>query len=65
MKTFQQFNEDIKQRTMQLRQRQLKQGQEEKERVASYHSAQKKKRAAAQEREELKKEIKKELERDR
>jgi hypothetical protein len=61
MKTFQQFNEDIKQRTMQLRQRHLEQGQAEKERVASYHSAQKKKK----EREELKKEIKRELKRDR
>ena len=32
MKTFQQFNEDIKQRTMQLRQRQQQQMQAEKER---------------------------------
>jgi folate-dependent phosphoribosylglycinamide formyltransferase PurN len=76
MKTFQQFNEDIEQRRIQLRQRQLQaekervasaanyryaQMQAEKERVASYHSAQKKKK----EREELKKEIKRELKRDR
>ena len=65
MKTFQQFNEDIKQRTMQLRQRQQQQMQAEKERVASYRSAQKKKRVAAQEREELKNEIKRELKANR
>ena len=61
MKTFFQFSEDIKQRTMQLRKRQREQMQAHNETVASYQS----KRAAAQEREELKKEIKRELKGDR
>ena len=72
MKTFQQFNEDIEQRRIQLRQRQLQaekervasaasyryaQMQAEKERVASYRSAQEEKKK----REKLKNEIKREL----
>jgi hypothetical protein len=61
MKTYTQLSEDIAKRRQQLRQRQLDQVQSNKERVASYQSAQKKKQAASQEREQLKKEIKREL----
>ena len=61
MKTFQQFNEDIAKRRLQLRQKQVKQMQAHKEKVASYQSAQKERQAASQEREQLKKEIKREL----
>ena len=61
MKTFQQFNEDIAKRRLQLRQKQVKQMQAHKEKVASYQSAQKERQAAGQEREQLKKEIKREL----
>ena len=64
MKTFQQFNEDIKQRTMQLRRRQQQQMQAHEDGVSSYKSRQKKNREAAQEREALKKEIKRELKAD-
>lgn len=61
MKTFQQFSEDIEQRRMQLRQRQLDQVAAHKKRVASYQSSQREKQQAAVEREQLKKEIKREL----
>jgi hypothetical protein len=61
MKTFSQLTEDIAKRRLELRQRQLKQMSAQKERVASYQSAQKERQAAAQEREALKKEIKREL----
>ena len=61
MKTFQQFNEDIETRRKQLHQRSIEQMQAHKEKVASYQAAQKKNLAASQEREQLKKEIKKEL----
>jgi hypothetical protein len=57
MKTFRQFNEDLEQRRKQLRQRQLDQMSSYKQKVASYHDANKER----QERESLKKEIKKEL----
>ncbi len=64
MKTFQQFNEDVDrltQRRQQLRQRQLKQMQAYKERVADHKEAQKRKRQREAEREEIKKELKREL----
>ena len=76
MKTFQQFNEDIEQRRIQLRQRQRQKMQAETERVASYRSAQmqaEKERVASyrsaqkekKEREKLKNEIKRELKANR
>ena len=65
MKTFQQFNEDIKQRTMQLRQRQLGQAKKERAKVASYWYAKMQEEKERKEREKLKKEIKRELKRDR
>ena len=61
MKTFQQFNEDIEQRRKQLQQRSLDKMAAYKKNVANYKSAQKEKEEAAQERESLKKEIKREL----
>lgn len=72
LKTYQQFNEDIEQRRLELRQKQLERQQAQKEKVAQYQQAQKEKRAqqiaaqqekiaAQKEREELKKEIEREL----
>lgn len=61
MKTFNQLSEDIAKRRLELRQRQQQQMQAQKQKVADYQSAQKEKAAAAQERESLKKEIKREL----
>ena len=61
MKTFQQFNEDIEQRRKQLQQRSLDKMTAYKKNVANYKSAQKEKEEGAQERESLKKEIKREL----
>jgi hypothetical protein len=61
MKTFQQFNEDIANRRLELRQRQQKQMAAQKQKVADYQSAQREKQVAARERETLKKEIKREL----
>lgn len=61
MKTFLQFNEDIDQRRKQLRQRQLDQMSAHKQKVASYHAAQKEKHDEGKEREKLKSEIKREL----
>ena len=53
MKTYTQLIEDIEQRRAQLRQRQLRQTQRHKERVASYQAARRK----SQEKEQLKREI--------
>jgi hypothetical protein len=61
MKTYTQLSEDIAKRRLELRQRQLNQMKSHKDRVASYQSAQKQKQAASREREQLKKEIKREL----
>jgi hypothetical protein len=61
MKTYTQLSEDIAKRRQQLRQRQLDQMQANKQKVASYQSAQRERQSAAQEREQLKKEIKREL----
>jgi hypothetical protein len=60
-KTINKIEEDIDQRRQELRQRQLDQMAAQKQKVASYQSARKKKQVASQERESLKKEIKKEL----
>lgn len=64
MKTFQQFNEDVDrltQRRQQLRQRQLKQMAAHKERAAAHKESQKRRRAKEAEREQIKQEIKREL----
>ena len=61
MKTFRQFTEDLEQRRQELRQRQLDQMSTYKQNVASYQSAQKKRIAKQKEREDLKSEIKREL----
>ena len=61
MKTYNQFSEDLDQRRQELQQRRLDQIQAQKQRVANYQSAQKEKIAKQREREELKSEIKREL----
>lgn len=61
MKTFTQFTEDIAKRRLELRQRQLDAVAAQKQKVADYQSAQKERQAETQERETLKKEIKREL----
>ena len=61
MKTFAQFSEDLEQRRQQLRQRQLDQMATQKQNVSSYQSAQRERIAKQREREQLKSEIKKEL----
>ena len=61
MKTYTQLIEDIEQRRAELRQRQLKQMQQHKERVASHQAAIQHSRKKAQEKEQLKSEIKREL----
>ena len=61
VKTIEKIKEDIEQRRQQLRQRQLGQMSAHKEKVASYQAAQREKGAAQREREQLKKEIKREL----
>ena len=61
MKFYNQFSEDIKSRTQELRQRQLDQMARMKERQQSYAVSQQQKREAGQEREKLKSEIKREL----
>ena len=61
MKTFQQFNEDLEARRQQLAQRQREHLAAFKEKSAASVNVQKKRIAANQEREQLKKEIKQEL----
>lgn len=61
MKTFEQFNEDIQQRRQELQQRRLDQMKAQRERIADYQATQKNKIQKQREREELKKEIKREL----
>lgn len=61
MKTFEQFNEDIQQRRQELQQRRIEQMRSQKKRVADYQAAQQNKIKKQREREELKKEIKREL----
>ena len=64
MKTFEQFNEDIQQRRQELHQRRLDQMKAQRERIADYQATQKNKIQKQREREELKKEIKRELRTD-
>jgi len=61
MKTFEQFNEDIQKRRQELQQRRIDQMRSQRERVADYQAAQQNKIKKQREREELKKEIKREL----
>ena len=64
MKTFTQFSEDVnrlEQRRQQLRQRQQEQIAKQKKRVAAYQAAQRQKIVAQREREQLKRELKREL----
>ena len=61
MKTFQQFNEDLEARRQQLAQRQRDNATAFKEKSLATVNAQKKKVAANKDREQLKKEIKREL----
>lgn len=61
MKTFEQFNEDIQKRRQELQQRRIEQMKSQRERVADYQAAQQNKIKKQREREELKKEIKREL----
>ena len=61
MKTFEQFNEDIQKRRQELQQRRIEQMRSQRERVADYQAAQQNKIKKQREREELKKEIKREL----
>jgi hypothetical protein len=60
-KTINKIKEDIEQRRQELRQKQLKQMATHKQNVANYHTSQRDRQIAAQEREQLKKEIKREL----
>ena len=62
MKTFQNFSEDIESRRQELRQRQIDQMKNFKEKSQSYAAAQKERLEREQEKERLKKEIKQELE---
>lgn len=62
MKTFQNFSEDIESRRQELRQRQIDQMKNFKERSQSYAAAQRERLRREQEKERLKKEIKQELE---
>lgn len=62
MKTFQNFSEDIQSRRQELRQRQIDQMNNFREKSKSYAAAQREKMKKEQEKEELKKEIKQELE---
>jgi len=64
MKSFQQFNEDLEVRRQQLAQRQKEHLAAFKEKSAASVNAQKERVAANQEREQLKKEIKQELQAD-
>jgi len=64
MKSFQQFNEDLEARRQQLAQRQKEHLAAFKEKSAASVNAQKERVAANQEREQLKKEIKQELQAD-
>jgi len=61
MKTFQNFSEDIESRRQELRQRQIDQMKNFKEKSQSYAAAQKERLERKQEKERLKKEIKQEL----
>ena len=61
MKTFQNFSEDIESRRQELRQRQIDQMKNFKERSQSYAAAQRERLRREQEKERLKKEIKQEL----
>ena len=61
MKSFQQFNEDLEARRQQLAQRQKDNATAFKEKSLATANAQKKRVAASQERDQLKKEIKQEL----
>lgn len=62
MKTFQNFSEDIESRRQELRQRQIDQMKNFKEKSQSYAAAQRERLRREQEKERLKKEIKQELE---
>jgi hypothetical protein len=64
MKTYTQLIEDLGEVRSKLMKRQQQQMQAHKDGVSSYQSRQKKKRESAQEREVLKKEIKRELKAD-
>lgn len=61
MKTFTQLSEDLQRRRQELRQRQLNQMAAYKKKVVSHQAAQREKGQAAAERDQLKKEIKREL----
>lgn len=61
MKTFQNFSEDIESRRQELRQRQIDQMKNFKQRSQSYAAAQRERLEREQEKERLKKEIKQEL----
>lgn len=61
MKTYTQFFEDIEQRRQQLKQKQLKQVSAYNQRSTNHQVAQQERQKAATDREELKKEIKQEL----
>jgi len=65
MKTYIQFCEDLEQRRQQLRIRQADKMKAHKNKVASYQSSQRERQVASQERENLKKEIKRELQQER
>ena len=60
-KSIKKIKEDIETRRRELKQRQRDQMSAQKDRVSNYHSAQQERRARQSEREELKKEIKREL----
>jgi len=60
-KSIKKIEEDIETRRRELRQRQKDQMSAQRERVAGYHASQQERRAKEAEREELKKEIKREL----
>ena len=64
MKTFKQLFEDLEKRRQQLKQRQLNQVAAQKERVANYQSSQRERQQASTEREEVKKEIKREIQKE-
>lgn len=61
MKTFQNFSEDIESRRQELRQRQIDQMKNFKEKSQSYAAAQRERLEREKEKERLKKEIKQEL----
>ena len=64
MKTFKQLFEDLEKRRQQLKQRQLNQVAAQKERVANYQSSQRERQQASTEKEALKKEIKREIQKE-